>query len=161
MLAQVMKQFKSIKFKKVGLVNIKLGENVTIVEPSNLYGCTIGDESFIGPFVEIQSAAHIGKYCRIQSHSFICSLVKIGDHCFIGHGVTFTNDLFKKGYPSPDAKDWLPTSIEEQVSIGSGSTILPVRIVAGCIIGAGSVVTKDLSIKGVYAGNPARLLRTL
>lgn len=156
-----MKQSQSLNSRKAGLVNIKLGENVTIVEPSNLYGCTIGDESFIGPFVEIQSDAFIGKECRIQSHCFICSLVKIGDQCFIGHGVTFTNDLFKEGVPSPDAKDWLPTIIEEQVSIGSGSTILPVRIVAGCIIGAGSVVTKDLSIKGVYAGNPARLLRRL
>lgn len=156
-----MKQPKSFKSKKVGLANVELGENITIIEPSNLYGCTISDGSFVGPFVEIQSDAYIGKDCRIQSHSFICSLVKIGDHCFIGHGVTFTNDLFKEGSPSPDAKDWSPTIIEEQVSIGSGSTILPVRIVAGCVIGAGSVVTKDLSVKGVYAGNPARLLRRL
>ena len=158
---QVMKQFQSFQSRKVGIVDVKLGASITIIEPSNLYGCTIGDRSFIGPFVEIQSAAHIGKDCRIQSHSFICSQVKIGDHCFIGHGVTFTNDLFKDGLPSPDAKDWLPTIIEEQVSIGSGSTILPVHIVAGCVIGAGSVITKDLTIKGVYAGNPARLLRKL
>lgn len=159
--AQVMKQPQSFKPRKVGVVNVKLGENLTIVEPSNLYGCTIGDESFVGPFVEIQSGAIIGKNCRIQSHSFICSKVKIGDHCFIGHGVTFTNDLFKDGLPSNNDKDWLPTIIEEQVSIGSGSTILPVRIVSGCVIGAGSVVTKDLIVKGVYAGNPARLLRRL
>ena len=156
-----MKQPKSFKSKKVGLVDVKLGENITIIEPSNLYGCTIGDRSFIGPFVEIQSDAFIGKNCRIQSHSFICSLVKIGDNCFIGHGVTFTNDLFKDGLPSPNAKDWLHTNIEEQVSIGSGSTILPVHVVAGCVIGAGSVVTKDLLIKGVYAGNPARLFKRL
>ena len=156
-----MKQPKLFKSKKVGLANVKLGENITIIEPSNLYGCTIGDGSFIGPFVEIQSAAHIGKDCRIQSHSFICSKVKIGDHCFIGHGVTFTNDLFKDGLSSPNAKDWLPTMIEEQVSIGSGSTILPIRMLVGCVIGAGSVVTKDLLVKGVYAGNPARLLRRL
>ena len=90
-----------------------------------------------------------------------CSFVKLGDHVFVGHGVTFTNDLFKEGLPSSDKKDWLPTIIEEHVSIGSGSTILPVRIVAGCVIGAGSVVTKDLNIKGVYAGNPARLQRKL
>ena len=159
--AQVMKQSESFQSRKVGIVDVKLGENVTIVEPSNLYGCTIGDESFVGPFVEIQSDGIIGKNCRIQSHSFICSKVKIGDHCFIGHGVTFTNDLFKEGIPSQNAKDWLPTIIEEQVSIGSGSTILPVRIVSGCVIGAGSVVTKDLLVKGVYAGNPARLLRKL
>jgi acetyltransferase-like isoleucine patch superfamily enzyme len=158
---QVMKQSQSFHSRKVGIVDVKLGVSITIVEPSNLYGCTIGDRSFIGPFVEIQSAAHIGKDCRIQSHSFICSKVKIGDHCFSGHGVTFTNDLFKDGLPSPDAKDWLPTIIQEQVSIGSGSTILPVHIVAGCVIGAGSVITKDLNVKGVYAGNPARLLRKL
>ena len=158
---QVMKQSQSFQSSKVGIVDVKLGASITIIEPSNLYGCTIGDGSFIGPFVEIQSAAHIGKDCRIQSHSFICSMVKIGDHCFIGHGVTFTNDLFKEGIPSPDEKDWLPTILEEKVSIGSGSTILPVHIVAGCVIGAGSVVTKDLTIKGVYAGNPTRLLRKL
>lgn len=156
-----MKQSKSYKSKKVGLVNVKLGANVTIIEPCNLYGCTIGENSFVGPFVEIQSDAFIGKGCRIQSHSFICSLVNIGDQCFIGHGVTFTNDLFKDGITSANQQDWLPTTIEGQVSIGSGSTILPVRIVAGCAIGAGSVVTKDLIIKGVYAGNPARLLREL
>lgn len=161
MYAQFMNQSQSFNSKKVGLVNVNLGENITIIEPSNLYGCKIGDGSFIGPFVEIQSDAFIGKDCRIQSHSFICSLVKISDHCFIGHGVTFTNDLFKDGIPSTDVKDWLPTIIEEQVSIGSGSTILPVHIVAGCVVGAGSVVTKDLKIKGVYAGNPARLLRKL
>ena len=158
---QVMKQSQSFQSRKVGIVDVKLGVSITIVEHSNLYGCEIGDRSFIGPFVEIQSAANIGKNCRIQTHTFICSKVKIGDHCFIGHGVTFTNDLFKDGLPSPDAKDWLPTIIEEQVSIGSGSTILPVRIVSGCVIGAGSVVTKDLLVKGVYAGNPARLLRKL
>ena len=156
-----MKQSQSFESMKVGIVDVKLGVNITIIEPSNLYGCTIGDGSFVGPFVEIQSASHIGKDCRIQSHSFICSQVKIGDHCFIGHGVTFTNDLFKDGMPSPNAKDWLPTIIEEQVSIGSGSTILPVRIVSGCVIGAGSVVTKDLIVKGIYAGNPARLLKKL
>ena len=156
-----MNQPKSFNSLKVGLVNVKLGENVTIVEPSNLYDCTIGDRSFVGPFVEIQSDAFIGKDCRIQSHSFICSMVKIGDHCFIGHGVTFTNDLFKEGLPSSNSQDWLPTIIEEKVSIGSGSTILPVRIVGGCVIGAGSVVTKDLRVKGVYAGNPAHLLRKL
>ena len=156
-----MKQSQSFESKKVGIVDVKLGVNITIIEPANLYGCTIGDGSFVGPFVEIQSDGIIGKNCRIQSHSFICSKVKIGDHCFVGHGVTFTNDLFKDGLSSNNDKDWLPTIIEEQVSIGSGSTILPVRIVSGCVIGAGSVVTKDLLVKGVYAGNPARLLRKL
>ena len=97
--------------------------------------------------------------CRIQSHSFICSLVEIGDSCFIGHGVTFTNDLFKIGRPSPDPNDWLPTIIGPNVAIGSGATILPVKVSDGIVIGAGAVVTKDLTIKGFYAGNPAKLLR--
>ena len=132
-----------------------------IIEPCNLYGCLIGEDSFIGPFVEIQSKVTIGRNCRVQSHSFICSLVTIGDDCFIGHGVNFTNELFQSGTPSTDQAEWLPTLVENNVSIGSGSTILPVKIVTGCVIGAGSVVTKDLSIKGIYAGNPARLLRKL
>jgi acetyltransferase-like isoleucine patch superfamily enzyme len=158
---QVMKQPQSFKSKKVGLVDVKLGVNTTIVEPSNLYGCTIGDGSFVGPFVEIQSKATIGKNCRIQSHSFICSLVEIGDSCFIGHGVIFTNDLFKTGTPSSDPNDWLPTIIGQNVAIGSGTTILPVKITDGIVIGAGAVVTKDLTIKGIYAGNPAKLVRKL
>ena len=146
---------------KAQIININCGKGVKIIEPCNLYGCTIGDGSFIGPFVEIQSKANIGKNCKIQSHSFICSLVNVSDFCFIGHGVTFTNDVFKNGASSYNEKDWLPTYIEDHVSIGSGSTILPVRIVSGCVIGAGSVVTKDLKIKGIYAGNPAKLIRKL
>ena len=156
-----MKQSQSFESKKVGIVDVKLGVNITIVEPSNLYGCTIGDGSFVGPFVEIQSKATIGKNCRIQSHSFICSLVEIGDSCFIGHGVIFTNDLFKTGTPSSDPNDWLPTIIGQNVTIGSGTTILPVKITDGIVIGAGAVVTKDLTIKGIYAGNPAKLVRKL
>ena len=146
---------------KAQIIDVTFGKGVRIIEPCNLYGCTIGDGSFIGPFVEIQSKANIGKNSKIQSHSFICSLVNVSDFCFIGHGVTFTNDVFKNGASSCNEKDWLPTYIEDHVSIGSGSTILPVRIASGCIIGAGSVVTKDLKIKGVYAGNPAKLIRKL
>ena len=126
-----------------------------------MYGCKIGDGSFVGPFVEIQSKAIIGKNCRIQSHSFICSLVEIGDSCFIGHGVNFTNDVFKSGTTSADPNDWLPTIVGQNVSIGSGATILPVKIADGIVIGAGAVVTKDLTIKGIYVGNPAKLLRKL
>ena len=146
---------------KAQIIDINCGKAVKIIEPCNLYGCTIGDGSFIGPFVEIQSKANIGKNSKIQSHSFICSLVNVSDFCFIGHGVTFTNDVFKNGAFSCNENEWLPTYIEDHVSIGSGSTILPVRIVSGCVIGAGSVVTKDLKIKGVYAGNPAKLIRKL
>ena len=141
--------------------DVKFGLDVTIVEPCNLYECQIGDNSFIGPFVEIQSKVTIGDNCRVQSHSFICSYVAIGNNCFIGHGVTFTNDLFKVGSPSVDKKDWLPTIIENNVSVGSGVTILPARITEGCVIGAGSVVTKNLKVKGIYAGNPAKLIRRL
>ena len=146
---------------EVKIVDVQFGNGVRIIEPSNLYGCRVDDGCFIGPFVEIQSKTIIGKNCRIQSHTFICSLVDIGEDCFIGHGVTFTNDLFKNGQPSSNEYDWLPTTIGDQVAIGSGSTILPVGITSGCVIGAGSVVTKDLTIKGIYAGNPAKLIRKL
>ena len=146
---------------KAQIIDVTFGKGVRIIEPCNLYGCTIGDGSFIGPFVEIQSKANIGKNSKIQSHSFICSLVNVSDFCFIGHGVTFTNDVFKNGASSCNENDWLQTYIEDHVSIGSGSTILPVRIVSGCVIGAGSVVTKDLKIKGIYVGNPAKLIRKL
>ena len=156
-----MKPLNSPSIVHTKIIDVKFGKDVRIIEPCNLYGCLIGEDSFIGPFVEIQSKVTIGRNCRVQSHSFICSLVTIGDDCFIGHGVNFTNDLFQSGTPSTDQAEWLPTLVENNVSIGSGSTILPVKIVTGCVIGAGSVVTKDLSIKGIYAGNPARLLRKL
>ena len=106
------------------IVDVQFGAGVRIVEPSNLYGCQIDDGSFIGPFVEIQSKTTIGKNSRIESHTFICSLVEIGNDCFIGHGVTFTNDLFKNGHPSPNVHDWLPTIIGDHVAIGSGSSFV-------------------------------------
>ena len=143
------------------LVDVEWGTNVKIVKPCNLYGCKIGNYSFIGPFVEIQTDVVIGKKCRIQSHSFICSKVVIGDNCFIGHGVNFTNDLFKNGNPESSHIEWIPTYIGNNVSIGSGSSILPVKVADGCVVGAGSVVTKDLIAKGIYAGNPAKLIRLL
>ena len=103
----------------------------------------------------------IGDNTKVSSHSFICELVSIGKNCFIAHGVMFTNDLFKNGKLGGSVENWLPTKIGDDVLIGSNSTILPVEIIKGCIIGAGSVVTNDCKIKGVYAGNPARLLRKL
>ena len=121
------------KISKAGIVDVKFGHDVKVVEPCNLYGCQIGDGSFIGPFVEIQSKAIIGKNCRIQSHSFICSLVEIGDSCFIGHGVTFTNDVFKSGTPSSDPNDWLPTTIGQNVSIGSGSANVLIAQDKSCV----------------------------
>jgi acetyltransferase-like isoleucine patch superfamily enzyme len=133
-----------------------------IIEPVNLYECTVGDNCFIGPFVEIQKGVVIGKRTRVQSHSMICELVEIGEDCFIGHGVMFTNDTFATGGPAHGRKDlWQATRIGDRVSIGSNATILPVSICAGTVIGAGAVVTRDIEERGTYAGNPARLLRKL
>jgi len=146
----------------VAVKDVDFGRSVKIVQPSNLYGCKVGSHSFVGPFVEIQKGAIIGKHCKIQSHSFICDMTTIGDHCFVGHGVMFVNDDFKNGGPAGgDRSLWKTIEIGNQVSIGSNSTILPVQICDGCVIGAGSVVTKDLTEKAIYAGNPARLIRKL
>ena len=143
--------------KSVGVVNVNLGDNVTIIEPSNVYGCELGDEVFVGPFCEIQSDVKIGKRTKVQSHSFICSLVSVGSDCFIGHGVMFINDKFKKNGPAQGDKSfWSETNIGNNVSIGSNATILPVSIADNVVIGAGSVVTKDIKETGVYAGNPCR-----
>ena len=145
---------------KSGIVNVRFGDNVRVVEPANLYGCTIGDNTFIGPFVEIQKDVSVGANCKVQSHAFICELVTIGDDCFIGHGVMFINDLFRTGGPARgDRTQWRATKIGSHVSIGSNATILAVEICDGCVIGAGSVVTKNLTVPGTYVGNPARLLR--
>jgi acetyltransferase-like isoleucine patch superfamily enzyme len=142
--------------------DVTCGLNVRIVEPSNVYECTLGDGCFVGPFVEIQKGVRIGARTKVQSHTFICELVEIGEDCFIGHGVKFVNDLFRIGGPARGRRElWRPTSIGNQVSIGSGVTVLPVHVCDGVVIGAGSVVTKDISTPGIYAGNPARLLRPL
>jgi acetyltransferase-like isoleucine patch superfamily enzyme len=150
-----------VKLRTVGLVDVKFGNNVIVIEPANLYGCEIGDDTFVGPFVEIQRGAKIGKRCRIQSHAFICDLVTIGDDCFISHGAMFINDLFGNGGPAGDPRLWRPTKIGNHVSVGTNTTILPVEICDHAVIGAGAVVTKDVTEPGIYAGNPARLLRPL
>jgi len=138
--------------------DVKFGERVKIVSPVNLYGCTIGDDCFIGPFVEIQKSVIVGNRTKIQSHSFICELVTVGDDCFVGHGVMFINDLFSGGGPAQgDKSKWKSTIIGNNVSIGSNATILPVKICDNVVIGAGSVVTKNIENSGVYLGNPARL----
>ena len=148
--------------RQVGVVDVKFGERVTIVEPVNLYGCEIGDDSFVGPFVEIQRGVVIGRRCRIQSHAFVCELVEIGDDCFISHGAMFINDLFAIGGPAKGRRDlWRSTEIGNGVSIGTNATILPVSICDCVVIGAGAVVTKDISEPGIYLGNPARLHRHL
>lgn len=137
--------------------DVVLGENVSIVQPSNLYGCILGDNCFVGPFVEIQKNVKIGNSTKIQSHSFICELVTIGKHCFIGHGVMFINDLFKNNGPAMGDKSlWSRTSIGDNVSIGSNATILPVQVCNNVVIGAGAVVTKDILYPGTYVGNPAK-----
>jgi acetyltransferase-like isoleucine patch superfamily enzyme len=148
--------------KAVGIVNVRFGEGVTVVQPANVYGCTIGDGTFVGPFTEIQKDVAIGKRCRVQSHTFICELVTIGDDCFVGHGVMFVNDRFAVGGPARGRKElWQSTTIGDRVSIGSNATIMPVRIASGTVIGAGAVVTKDIDLAGVYAGNPARRIKEL
>ena len=147
---------------KSGIVDVMFGQNVKVVEPVNLYGCNIGSHSFIGPFVEIQKGVAIGTHCKIQSHTFICELVTIGNYCFVGHGVMFINDLFATGAPAEGQRElWKATTIGHHVSIGSNATILPVSICDGVVIGAGSVVTKNITKPGIYAGNPARFVRKI
>ena len=147
--------------RSVGIRNVSFGSNVTVMEPVNLYDCTIGDDCFIGPFVEIQKHVRIGRRTKVQSHAFVCELVSIGDDCFISHGVMFINDPFRSGGPARGDKQlWQPTSIGNNVSIGSNATILPVKIADNAVIGAGAVVTRDIIEPGVYAGNPARKLRS-
>ena len=142
--------------------DVACGLNVRIVEPANVYDCTLGDDCFVGPFVEIQKGVVIGARTRVQSHAFVCELVTIGADCFIGHGVMFVNDLFSTGGPARGRRElWAATHVGDRVSIGSGATLLAVRICDDVVIGAGAVVTRDIVRPGIYAGNPARLLRPL
>lgn len=151
-----------MKIIKNEIRDVKTGSNVKIIEPVNIYECFIDDNVFIGPFVEIQKGVKIGKKSKIQSHTFICEKVSIGSMCFIGHGVMFINDKFNiKNGPAEDQKLWGETVIKDKVSIGSNATILPVNICSNVVIGAGSVVTKNILRPGVYAGNPANLIKKL
>ena len=152
---------KNLKLIKSKISKIRLGQNCKIIEPVNLYGCVIGNHVFVGPFVEIQKNVKIGDNTKIQSHSFICEKVIIGKKCFISHGVIFVNDLIKFGKIETNPKFFKKTRVGNGVIIGSNSTILPIAISNNIVIGAGSVVTKDLKIKGIYAGNPAKLIRRL
>lgn len=147
---------------QAGIKNVAFGRNVKVIAPVNLYGCAIGDDCFIGPFVEIQRTVRIGARTKVQSHAFICEMVTIGDDCFIGHGVMFINDTFSGGGPAGGRQAlWRATRIGHKVSIGSNATVLPVSICDGAVIGAGAVVTRDIREPGIYAGNPARKLRAL
>ena len=148
--------------RSAGIRNVQFGANVTVVEPVNIYDCTIGDSKFVGPFVEIQPGVIIGKRCKIQSHAFICELVSIGDDCFISHGAMFINDPFAIGGPARGNRElWRQTRIGNNVSIGTNATIMPVTICDGVVVGAASVVTKSIDEPGIYAGNPARFLRPI
>ena len=145
--------------RKVAVIDVIFGRNVTVVQPSNIYGCSLGDDVFIGPFTEIQKGVKIGARTKIQSHAFVCELVEIGEDCFVGHGVMFTNDVFAKGGPARGDKSlWRATRVGDRVSIGSNATLLPVQICDDVVVGAGAVVTRDITVPGTYAGNPARLL---
>lgn len=147
---------------KSQIKDVNFGVDVKVVEPVNIYGCTIGSNSFVGPFVEIQKNVTIGDNCKIQSHSFICELVEIGNNVFIGHGVMFVNDLFSTGGPANGNKNmWSNTIIGNNVSIGSNVTMLPVSVCENVVIGAGSVVVKNIIEPGVYAGNPAKIIKVL
>lgn len=146
--------------------DVKLGTHVKIYDFVNLYGCTIGDNTKIGTFVEIQKGATIGKNCKIQSHTFICEGVTIKDNVLVGHGVTFINDKYPRA-TTEDAElqtdeDWacIPTHVERNASIGSSATVLGgVTIGENAVVGAGSVVTRDVPPDTIVAGNPAEILR--
>ncbi|WP_271008566.1 acyltransferase [Paucibacter sp. B51] len=147
---------------KASIRDVQCGEGVKIVEPANVYECTLGAGCFVGPFSEIQKGVTIGARTRIQSHSFICELVSIGDDCFVGHGVMFINDVFAVGGPARGRQElWKSTHIGNRVSLGSNATIMPVTICDDVVVGAGAVVTRDITEPGFYVGNPARLLRPM
>lgn len=148
--------------------DVKLGKNVRLSRFINLYGCEVGDETKIGPFVEIQKNARVGKRCKISSHTFICEGVVIEDNVFIGHGVMFTNDIYPRATAADGnlqtEADWRvqPTIICKSASIGSGATILcNLSVGENAIVGAGSVVTRDVPPNVIVAGNPARVLRAI
>jgi acetyltransferase-like isoleucine patch superfamily enzyme len=148
--------------------DVKLGENVKLAKFINLYGCTIGDHTKIGAFVEVQKNAFIGKHCKIQSHTFVCEGVTIEDEVFIGHGVTFVNDKYPRATNGNGAlqneQDWKvePTIVKKGASIGSGVTILcNVTIGEEAIVGSGSVVTRNVPPHTIVAGNPARIIRRI
>lgn len=148
--------------------DVKLGQGVDIFDFVNLYGCTIGDNSKVGTFVEIQKKSTIGKNCKVSSHTFICEGVTIEDNVFIGHNVTFVNDRYPRATSEngilQTEKDWhcIPTLVKKGASIGSSTTVLcGITVGENSIVGAGSVVTKNVPPNTIVAGNPAKILRTI
>jgi len=155
------------KTKKIAS-NVILGENVVLNDFINLYGCSIGDNTKIGPFVEVQKNAFIGKRCKISSHTFICEGVTIEDDVFVGHGVMFINDKYPRSSNESGElqteEDWevVSTIVKQGASIGSNATLLcGITVGSGSIVGAGSVVTRDVPDKAVVAGNPAKVIRRI
>ncbi len=154
-------------FKRIA-PNVKLGKGVRIYDFTNLYGCEIGDDVKIGTFVEIQKGVKVGNRCKISSHSFLCEGVTLADDVFIGHNVTFTNDRYPRatngGGKLQTEADWVcvPTFVAKGASIGSGATLLcGITVGENAVVGAGSVVTKDVPPDAVVAGNPARVIKSL
>jgi UDP-2-acetamido-3-amino-2,3-dideoxy-glucuronate N-acetyltransferase len=145
--------------------DVTFGENVVVYSFTNLYGCQIGDNTRIGPFVEIQQGVRIGANCKIQSHAFVCTGVEIGDEVFVSHGVLFINDKFPRATAKgrlQDESDWelLPTTVERGATLGSGAVVVGgVRIGQGALVGAGAVVTRDVEPEQIVVGNPARPLQ--
>jgi UDP-2-acetamido-3-amino-2,3-dideoxy-glucuronate N-acetyltransferase len=148
--------------------DVKLGKDVKICEFVNMYGCEVGDNTKIGPFVEIQKGAKVGKNCKISSHTFICEGVTIEDNVFVGHNVTFINDVYPRaiteGGRLQTDDDWIcvPTLVKEGASIGSSATLLcGITVGESAVVGAGSIVTKDVPANTIVAGNPAKMLRKI
>ncbi|KNC50773.1 acetyltransferase [Thecamonas trahens ATCC 50062] len=146
-----------VKQFAVQIRDVVFGERCALVQPCNLYECRLGDDVFVGPFSEIQAGVVIGNRTRVQSHTFVCSLVTIGDDCFIGHGVKFINDAFSdmRVAFADEAHKWEATTLGNNVLIGTNATIMPVNICDNAVIGAGSVVTSDITEPGFYMGVPA------
>lgn len=149
-----------ISFREGSIIDVALVENIAVVQPAHLYGSIIVDDVFVGQFTDIQKGVKISARIEVQCHAFICEKVEIGEDCFIDHEVMFINDVFATGRPAGDKRElWRSTRIGHCVSNGSNSTLLPVEICNDVVIGAGDVITQNITKSGAYSDNPARLLR--